>query len=245
MWAIDQFGFFVDVDSAHKPDSLVVDYRSPEELKTLLDLALPENGLGMEGTFDSIKEALKYSVNSWNPRFMDKLYAGTTPIGMDPRMVRIVARNCVSILHNLICDSNFPSLSKGVISELLIAALNTNTHVYHVSPVFTLMEMEVTKAVGKLLGMGENGGGLLCPGGSASNQLALITARNYLYPTTKTKGYIPRPYDPNAAYGRLMVFTSEHGHYSVEKAVMLMGLGTENVVKVKVDGEGRMSVDEL
>lgn len=54
---------------------------------------------------------------------MDKLYAGTNPIG--------------------------------VISELLLAVLNSNVHVYHVSPVFTLMEIEVTKAVGRLLNMGE------------------------------------------------------------------------------------------
>jgi glutamate decarboxylase len=54
---------------------------------------------------------------------MDKLYAGTNPIG--------------------------------VISELLLAVLNSNAHVYHVSPVLTLMEIEVTRAVGKLLDMGE------------------------------------------------------------------------------------------
>lgn len=75
------------------------------------------------GTFELIKSTLAYSVNSWNPRFMDKLYAGTNPIG--------------------------------VIAELLLAVLNTNAHVYQVSPVLTLMEIEVTKAVGKLLGMGE------------------------------------------------------------------------------------------
>jgi glutamate decarboxylase len=75
------------------------------------------------GTFDLIKSTMQYSVNSWNPRFMDKLYAGTNPIG--------------------------------VVSELLLAVMNSNTHVYHVSPVFTLMEIEVTKAVGQLLNMGQ------------------------------------------------------------------------------------------
>lgn len=54
---------------------------------------------------------------------MDKLYAGTNPIG--------------------------------VISELLLAVLNSNVHVYQVSPVLTLMEIQVTKAVGGLLDMGE------------------------------------------------------------------------------------------
>lgn len=75
------------------------------------------------GTFELIKSTLDYSVNTWNPRFMDKLYAGTNPIG--------------------------------VISEILIAVANTNTHVYSCSPVFSLMEVEVTKAAGQLLNMGE------------------------------------------------------------------------------------------
>ncbi|RUP46439.1 hypothetical protein BC936DRAFT_146955 [Jimgerdemannia flammicorona] len=35
------------------------------------------------------------------------------------------------------------------------------------------------------------------------------------------------------------------GIYSIEKAVMFIGLETENVVKVKVDGEGTMHVDKL
>lgn len=76
-----------------------------------------------KGTLEIIKSTLDYSVNSWNPRFLDKLYAGTNPIG--------------------------------VISELLLGVLNSNTHVYHVSPVLSLMEIEVTNAVGQLLNMGK------------------------------------------------------------------------------------------
>ncbi|KAI7905571.1 pyridoxal phosphate-dependent transferase [Cokeromyces recurvatus] len=191
----------------------VVNYKSPEELYKTIDFKLPNEGAGIEGTFELIESAMKYSVNSWNPRFMDKLYAGTNPIG--------------------------------VISELLLAVMNSNSHVYHVSPVFTLMEIEVTKAVGQLLNMGQNAGGLLCPGGAASNLLAMVTARNKFFPMIKTEGYFPRPINPNANYGHLKVFTSAHGHYSIDKTAQLMGLGTNNVIKVPVDDRGRMKVDEL
>ncbi|KAI9472389.1 MAG: pyridoxal phosphate-dependent transferase [Benjaminiella poitrasii] len=191
----------------------VVNYKSPEELYETFDFKLPKSGAGIEGTFELIQSTMKYSVNSWNPRFMDKLYAGTNPIG--------------------------------VISELLLAVLNSNTHVYHVSPVFTLMEIQVTKATGQLLNMGENAGGLLCPGGAASNLLAMVTARNKLFPMIKTEGYYPRPMNPNARYGQLKVFTSLHSHYSIDKAAQVMGLGTNNIIKVPVDNAGRMKVDEL
>lgn len=132
----------LDVQEGQDGTNAVVHYRTPEELYKTVDFSLPDVGAGVDGknlcfvqrghlsnthlcsgTFDLIKDTLQYSVNSWNPRFMDKLYAGTNPIG--------------------------------VISEFLLAVLNGNGHVYHVSPVLTLMEIEVTKAVGKLLGMGE------------------------------------------------------------------------------------------
>ncbi|CAO3650076.1 unnamed protein product [Mucor fragilis] len=191
----------------------VVTFQDPTQLYKAMDFSLPSQGTGIKGTFELIKSTLQYSVNSWNPRFMDKLYAGTNPIG--------------------------------VISELLLAVLNSNVHVYHVSPVFTLMEIEVTKAVGRLLNMGEDSGGLLCPGGSASNLLALVTARNKLFPMIKSEGYFPRPMNPAASYGKLTVFTSLHSHYSIDKSAQVMGLGTDNIVKVPVDDIGRMQVDEL
>ncbi|CEJ04597.1 hypothetical protein G6F70_007736 [Rhizopus microsporus] len=191
----------------------VVNYHTPEELYKLFDFTLPNKGVGLEGIFKTISSTLEYSVNSWNPRFLDKLYAGTNPIG--------------------------------VISELLLAVLNSNAHVFHVSPVLSLMEIEVTKAVGQLLNMGEKAGGILCPGGSASNLLAMITARNKLFPSIKTEGYFPRPFHPQSKYGKLKVFTSIHSHYSIDKAVQVLGLGLDNIVKVPVDHEGRMQVDVL
>ncbi|KAI9276131.1 pyridoxal phosphate-dependent transferase [Sporodiniella umbellata] len=190
----------------------VVLSRSPSELYKLFDFELPQKGAGVQGTLALIKATLKYSVNSWNPKFIDKLYAGTNPIG--------------------------------VISELLLGVLNSNVHVYHVSPVLSLMEIEVTKAVGRLLGMGENSGGLLCPGGSASNLLAMTTARNRLFPSIKKEGYFPRPF-PNASYGKLKVFTSIDSHYSIDKAVLILGLGLDSIVKVPVDREGRMQAEAL
>ncbi|CAO3688914.1 unnamed protein product [Umbelopsis ramanniana] len=201
------------VDSASDKEASVVEFYPPEKLEKLVDFSLPENAGGVEGAFKSIKETLKYSVNGWNPRFMDKLYAGTNPIG--------------------------------VISELLIATLNSNVHVYHVSPVLTMMEIHVTRAVGQLLGMGANAGGLLCPGGSASNQLAMVTARNTLYPSIKDTGYMPRPFNPAAEYGKLKIFTSKHSHYSIDKSAQVMGLGVDNIVKVPVDEDGKMQVSAL
>ncbi|CAG8463253.1 6639_t:CDS:2 [Paraglomus brasilianum] len=194
------------VDNSRKPGALVVDYKSPEELKKLVDLELSEEGIGIDGLMPLLQTVLRYSVNTWNPRFMDKLYAGTNPVG--------------------------------VISEMLIALLNANSHVYHVSPVLTLMEYAVSARLAKMLGLGENSGGITCAGGSFSNQLAMITARNHMFPEIKAQGY-------NQFGKKLIVYTSSAGHYSIVKTAMALGLGSDNVVKVPCDDEGRMRIDDL
>ncbi|KAI1845665.1 hypothetical protein JX266_008276 [Neoarthrinium moseri] len=122
----------------------------------------------------------------------------------------------------------------GVISELILATLNTALHVCHVSPALTIVEKSTARALASIMGFtGPRAGGITCPGGSASNMTSLVIARNTLYPDTKRDGNGPR---------RLVLFTSVHSHYSIEKAASTMGLGAAGtgVVLVPADAEGRM-----
>lgn len=60
---------------------------------------------------------------------------------------------------------------------------------------------------------------------------SIIIARNTLYPATKVSG--------NGSH-TFVLFTSAHGHYSVEKAAQACGMGSANVWTVPVDEHGRM-----
>ncbi|KAF3914614.1 hypothetical protein AA313_de0201198 [Arthrobotrys entomopaga] len=131
-------------------------------------------------------------------------------------------------------------LAPGVAAELILAVLNTNLHVYQVSPVLTLIEKHVTRSLARLFGFdGPRAGGISVQGGSASNTTSIVIARNTLYPNTKTAG--------NHADGRrLVMFTSAHGHYSIEKAAQMCGFGSEAAIPVPVDKlTGRMIPAEL
>jgi len=135
-------------------------------------------------------------------------------------------------LDKLYAATNAP----GIVSELILACLNTNLHVYHVSPALSLIERATTKALASLFGFnGPRAGGISVQGGSASNMTSIVIARNTLYPETKVHG--------NAAGGRkLILFTSAHGHYSIEKAAQACGFGSAAVVSVPVDSKtGAMS----
>ena len=127
----------------------------------------------------------------------------------------------------------------GVASELILAVLNTNVHVYHVSPALTIIEKTTTRTLANLFGLtGAHAGGISVQGGSASNITSIVIARNTLYPATKTAG--------NFADGlKLIIFTSAHGHYSIEKAAQMLGFGTSSVWTIPVDSSGRMIPSEL
>ncbi|KAK9478189.1 pyridoxal phosphate-dependent transferase [Lipomyces japonicus] len=125
----------------------------------------------------------------------------------------------------------------GVVSDLLLSVLNTNSYIYSVSPVLTLIEKKTSHEYAELFGFNNpRSGGITLPGGSASNAHSLIVARTTLYPDTKVTG--------NRDY-KFVVFTSQHGHYSVEKAAISLGLGSEAVWQVPVDEDQRLRVDVL
>ena len=110
-------------------------------------------------------------------------------------------------------------------------------HVYQVSPALTVVEKTTGKALANLFGFtGPLAGGVTCPGGSASNLTSMIVARNTLFPDSKTRGNRHRDY---------VVFTSAHGHYSVEKNAMICGMGSDSVWTVPVDDDGCMKTTAL
>ena len=57
-----------------------MDYHAPQDLRSILDLDLPTDGLGKEGLIKMTEQVLRYSVNTWNQGFMDKLYASTNAV---------------------------------------------------------------------------------------------------------------------------------------------------------------------
>ncbi len=62
------------------PRTALVEYHKPEKLVKLLNFQLPENGDGKDGLLDVVSKVLKYSVNTWDQGFLDKLYASTNAV---------------------------------------------------------------------------------------------------------------------------------------------------------------------
>lgn len=199
-----------DLNSGSFTTGSLGSYHEPQTLKKIFtsETDLFEKGIKGDNVelFRHIDNVLTYSVNTWNPGFLDKLYASTNPIG--------------------------------VVSDLILSVLNTNSHVYTVSPVLSVLENYVGKKYASLYFKNNQDtcGGLTFSGGSWSNITALQIARSLLFPETKLEGNGDK---------KFAVYASKHCHYSVEKAAILLGLGSNAVFKVDINSDGTMNTESL
>ncbi|XP_025081278.1 cysteine sulfinic acid decarboxylase-like isoform X2 [Pomacea canaliculata] len=118
----------------------------------------------------------------------------------------------------------------------LTDALNTNIHTYEVAGVFILVEQYLIDKLCDIVGY-EDGDGLFCPGGSFSNMMAIHLARFQRDSTVREKGLYQSP--------RLRLYCSKEAHYSMEKAALFLGIGTDNVIGISTDSRGCMLPDIL
>ena len=69
------------LDAKGRANNVLVDSHTPESLLNHLRFSLPtDEGLGKDGLLQTIQQVLKYSVNTWDQGFLDKLYASTNAV---------------------------------------------------------------------------------------------------------------------------------------------------------------------
>jgi glutamate/tyrosine decarboxylase-like PLP-dependent enzyme len=128
--------------------------------------------------------------------------------------------------------------ASGALAELLAAAMNTNTGgLDHHSAVY--VEKQVIEWLKKMLGYPASASGLLTSGCSAANLVGLGVARNTM------AGYDLRRDGVCAASHRMTLYASSEAHSSIQKAVELLGLGSEALRIVPVDETYQIDVDAL
>src|SRR6478736_5641130 len=128
----------------------------------------------------------------------------------------------------------------GVLAEFLSAALNVQAMLWRTSPAATELE-EVTLAwLRKLIGLPPEFEGVIYDTASISTLHALAAARERAVPSVRSLGLAGRDELP-----RLRVYCSDQTHSSIDKAVILLGLGQQSVRKIPSDGEFRMRADAL
>lgn len=128
----------------------------------------------------------------------------------------------------------------GILGEFLSAALNVQAMLWRTSPAATELE-EVTLAwLRRLLGLPETFDGVIYDTASISSLHALAAARELAVADVRAKGLAGRFDVPP-----LRVYCSEHAHSSIDKAVILLGLGHDSLRRIEADAEYRLRPDAL
>lgn len=124
---------------------------------------------------------------------------------------------------------------KAVLGDLLAVILNNSMYTYKAAGPQVGVEKVILRKVCDMIGWDEKSGGTIAPGGSMTNFMAMLMARDAFDQRIPKEGL----------NRQLLVYTSKDSHYSIPKNAAFSGIGRANVRYIPVDHEGRMDCEAL
>jgi glutamate/tyrosine decarboxylase-like PLP-dependent enzyme len=133
------------------------------------------------------------------------------------------------------------SLPVALAANWLAAAWDQNSAFYNVTPATARLEQTALRWLLDLLGLPGDAGGAFVTGATVANFVALAAARHAVLARIGWK------VEADGLFGAppITVVVGDEVHPSLIKSLGLLGLGRNRVVRVPVDGQGRMRVDAL
>ena len=125
--------------------------------------------------------------------------------------------------------------SKAVLGDLLAVILNTSMATFKIAGPQVIVEKTILETISNIVGYSNESGGTFPTGGSMSNFMSMIIARDKKNNQIKDKGF----------KDNFTAYTSKISHYSVAKNASFCGLGKENVRYIPTNDLGQMDVKIL
>ena len=123
-----------------------------------------------------------------------------------------------------------PPLTASIAADLICAGLNNNLLAEELAPSLSHLERQLCQWLAQRLGLPSGAGGVPASGGSLSNLMALVVAR-------QRAGLGAEP--------GAVVLASDEAHVSLAKAVRVMGLQPDGLRRIAVDADGAMRLEAL
>lgn len=124
---------------------------------------------------------------------------------------------------------------KAVLGDLLAVILNNSMYTYKAAGPQIGVEKITLREVCKLIGWDEKSDGTYAPGGSMTNYMSMVMARDAFDRDIRNKGVSQK----------MTVYTSNESHYSIPKNAAFTGIGREQVRYVPSDQYGKMDPVQL
>lgn len=119
---------------------------------------------------------------------------------------------------------------KAILGDLLAVILNNSMATYKAAGPQIGVEKAVLREVCDLIGWDDNSDGTFAPGGSMTNFMGMLMARDAFNARIRFDGVSQK----------LTVYTSIESHYSTPKNAAFSGIGRDNVRMIPTDATGRM-----
>ena len=130
-----------------------------------------------------------------------------------------------------------PPAPLAALASFLGSMLNNGMAVYEMGAAGTAIEKVVIDDLNRRIGYKvEEADGFITSGGTLANLTALLSARQAM---------VGEDVWENGLQEKLGIMVSSEAHYCVDRAARIMGFGGAGVVKVPVDAQFRMQVDQL
>ena len=119
---------------------------------------------------------------------------------------------------------------------MLAQWIHQGVDVWHAGPIGTFVEEEVTAWLRALVGIGDDGWGVLTSGGVMANLMALTVARDVWLATLRSTAGPPR----GGELEGVRVYASDQTHFSISRALGVLGFPDDTLVVIDSDDRFRL-----
>ncbi|TDR56010.1 L-2,4-diaminobutyrate decarboxylase [Halomonas ventosae] len=135
---------------------------------------------------------------------------------------------------------NCPIVLPGILAEAILSPINSSLDTFDQSAGGTFIEQSLIEWTADRIGLGEDADGVFTSGGTQSNLMALMIARDHHGASLADHGGNKHEGLP-ADFRRLRILGSEVSHFSLQKSAAILGLGYQAVMPVACDAHYRMA----
>lgn len=158
--------------------------------------------------------------------------------------LRPIVANSISLAHpNTVAHLHPPALLASLAAELILSSLNQSMDSFDQAPSATALELQLSRWLCDEAGYPPSSDAVFTSGATQSNFMGLLLARDvavssHFHRSARRSGLSPEAH-------RLRFLCSEVAHFTVEKSVTQLGLGSDSVIKLPVDSSFRMDLPAL
>ncbi|WP_226701678.1 pyridoxal phosphate-dependent decarboxylase family protein [Priestia aryabhattai] len=222
--------------------------------------------LNNEVGIESYREVIEYVKNQLSKFFSEsrKPYSGLSYNETESKVARVsfplekkqpLTDVIEDVCNNLLLDSinvnnarsighlHCPVLVPALAGEMMISAMNQSMDSWDQSSTATHLETKIVKWLCTQLGFSQSADGTFTSGGSQSNFMGLLLARD-AYCKKMFNWDVKQKGLPSIA-NKLRILCSQDAHFTIKKSAVQLGLGEQSVITVKTNNNQQMCLEDL